>query len=365
MTFHIERLVAEAEASNLDICQTLLKITIPDLFGPKFLNAPEIWLAGYDWTLRYPRAESPRQMNSSSNTPSENGSPKLESVATASVSSGTGGSGSDRSDERPSPATTMRTTPSPSPESKSRFLDNIESPDLETMLSDDTVDLASTIVPSQALSSASSPIFVGPRTPPRPLEVVPRIPPSLDHIGRSVLQRIVDMWRETISPVFECTCAICRRATEESTPDVDFDLSNVDMVGQALELAQFERNMRNREVVGVLSDDEYEDEEDYEDDYEEDEEEEDWPNNAEWVNTIENTVADLSDIQADQDMEIPVEAGTFDTIAIPEAPVDKHQIELVVGGRRSRDPEDVGGPGSEIVTSEGDLGHGRKRLKSQ
>ncbi|KAF9511703.1 hypothetical protein BS47DRAFT_1346460 [Hydnum rufescens UP504] len=366
----LRRLMAEADANSIDICQSVLRISIADLIGPQFLQAREMWFAEYDWTSRYPRAPS-------SASPSEDGSPKMES--TASVSSDSRHSGSDASNERPSPATTMRTTPSPSPEPKNRELDAMDSPEPEPIIgSDDTVDLSCTVVPSQGSSrlSTGSPrsIFHGPRTPPpRLLDCVPRIPSSVDHLGQGAAQRLHELWRETIAPLFECTCGICSRSTETSPSDAEFDLEQVDLLRQAMELAEFER-ARDRQNAAVQSDDEFEDEEDYDDDYDEDDEDEWAPYDGEvelWSATepvshptVPSPVLQGAEMTV-RDARLP---RMVEIIPVPQPPIltsAEVKSDPIVGGRRSRDPEDVGGPGPEIVASEADIGHGRKRLKSQ
>ena len=343
--------------------------------SPRYLLASENWLVDYDWEARY-----------SADSPTEESSPGFAaSISTTSEGSGSGRGGSDGTDERSSPATTFRTTPSPSPEVNQQSL---ESNPLSAEASCPPFPVSQTIVPShspstiQAWPSPSSTNLLV--TAPRPLECVPRIPTSLTFFGPSVRELLDSLWQEIYTPLFDCSCSICQRTGTNANVEDEYAKEEPllqQIVHSGVDLSQqFLGQYKPREA----SDEElydYDDEEEG-DEFEDDEDGDDWADydtaavqGQVWAELPSHPSPEVENISSPSlGMESPDDAQSEPTLEIlDDSPGSDGQLgkeslgsksSSLVGGRRSRDLEDVDGATAEIATSENGIGHGRKRLKS-
>ncbi|KAF8342794.1 uncharacterized protein EI90DRAFT_3149869 [Cantharellus anzutake] len=363
----LRRLIAMSKASGVDPCTVAQKIKTEQLLSCEYLRAPENWLAGYDWQAQY-----------TSTSPTEEASPSLTaSTTTASEGSGSGRGGSDGTDGRSSPATTFRTTPSPSPEVKPQSLESNPLP-AESM--SPSLPTCQTVVPSQTSSStpgewsSSSPtrLLVAE---PRPFEHVPRIPVYWTYLGPSIPQLLESLWQEVYTPLFTCSCSICKRGVtsvdteDEYTRDEPLLQQLMESGGDITQ--QFLRQYKTHEI---------DDEElyDYDDEEEEFEEEaENWADyvvhaqgwtevssrpspEAENISPPSLDPDNAEDGQSESALEFEDTSGS----ASPGKDPLGSKAGSTVGSRRSRDLDDVDGPAAGVVASEGGIGHGRKRLKS-
>ena len=193
---------------------------------------------------------------------SDEGSPKPHTHTSSDATSST--------DERPSPSTTLRTTPSPSPDLKAKPLD------MQTDALVYTLKTAAQLVADFALSEPPSPTDESQMV---PFDRVPHIPCSDELIGKSVQTLIRDMWRDIVTPMFECSCNICIRATvamqeHEQTTKENIASGN-DLIHRLIDSEEWSpyngRKSRSPAVLYVSEEEDYFDEDEEDEDEDEDE----------------------------------------------------------------------------------------------